>query len=119
MSELRYRKLVLSHDVLLAMLRNGDHPGYSVVNGLPEDAEFVSGRASRDRLELIVESADFEAVKSGRIPNLLPHIAQLPTPFQDCCVPPVLRIDCLCVIGCSVNGECPIHGDAAHGIDCL
>lgn len=23
-------------------------------------------------------------------------------------------VGCLCVVGCSVNGDCPIHGDAAQ-----
>ena len=21
---------------------------------------------------------------------------------------------CLCIVGCSVNGECPVHGDGGH-----
>lgn len=24
------------------------------------------------------------------------------------------RAKCLCVVGCSANGECPIHGDRGH-----
>ena len=27
---------------------------------------------------------------------------------------PVRAATCLCVIGCSVNGECPVHGDGGH-----
>jgi hypothetical protein len=74
MAEMRYRKLVLSHETFLGLLRTGAHPGYTVANGLPEDAIFVSGRVSQDRVELILQSASFEPIKSGRIPDLSPVV---------------------------------------------
>lgn len=101
---MKVKRFQISPELLFEILSEGFHPaGYSVIeNAVPKDARLVNvHHAWTNFIELLIESDSFPETFEGEVPILLS---------------PVVRKErsdprCLCVVGCSVNGECPLHGD--------
>jgi hypothetical protein len=63
---MRYRRVRISHQLLMGMLVTGNHINVQVVSGLPSDAQFryiTSG--SIFGIDVVVESDDFDELKDG------------------------------------------------------
>jgi hypothetical protein len=63
---MRYRRVRISHQLLMSMLVTGNHVNIQVVSGLPSDARFrFITSSSLFGIDVVVESDDFDELKDG------------------------------------------------------
>lgn len=70
----KVRRLRISAEQLFELFKDGDHPGWTVNRGVPEDAELMNvHHLWPNSIELLIRSESFDAVKLGdEIPTVTP-----------------------------------------------